>query len=335
MKKFIIIALLIFIPTIVFAFTYEWEIDFMEYANDAAAQLAYVTDGTYGIDVCGGGTASADTIYNATYSADKACDDLANTAWSTTDVAYPHWWKYDLGEGNEKTVNKYTIQARDTSGETAAKDFKLQGSNNDSDWTDLDIQTGETYTNGQKKTYTGLSEGVNTTAYRYYRFLGTSNNSGATPNYMQIAEYEMMELSLQSYSEDTIKEQGTYSLKVVAVITDSLNDTLTKTLTDYKDLSNCEGIEYDIYALRTGSNIKIGIHDSGGTTSEHTANVSSSNVNQTESWDISGIADANKDDIDSIIITIVNADAANTFYIDDMKAGITPAAGGGGYMVIF
>ena len=127
--------------------------------------------------------------------------------------------------------------------------------------------------------------------------------------------------NLQSYSESTIKTQGSYSLKGVAAITDSLNDTLTKSLTgaDKLDLTTSEGIEYDIYALRTGSNIKIGIHDSGGTTTEHTANVASSNTNQTESWDMSAVTDANKDDIDSIIITIMNADAANTFYLDDIK----------------
>ena len=37
-------------------------------------------------------------------------------------------------------------------------------------------------------------------------------------------------INLQSYSESTIKTQGSYSLKGVAVTTDSLNDTLTKTL---------------------------------------------------------------------------------------------------------
>ena len=136
---------------------------------------------------------------------------------------------------------------------------------------------------------------------------------------------------LRAYSESTIKTQGTYSLKGVAAITDSLNDTLTRTIADNLDLSNSEAIEYDIYALRTGSNIKIGIHDSGGTTTEHTANVASSNTNQTESWDISGVSDANKDDIDSIIVTISNADAANTFYLDDIKWGIDAVAGGGNW----
>ena len=41
---------------------------------------------------------------------------------------------------------------------------------------------------------------------------------------------------------------------------------------------------------------------------------------------MSAVTDANKDDIDSIIITIMNADAANTFYLDDIKWGVN--AGG-------
>ena len=158
---------------------------------------------------------------------------------------------------------------------------------------------------------------------------GENNAGGAGGSGIVIIRY-LGKPVLQSYSESTVIQQGSYSLKGVAAITDSLNDTLTKTLTgaDKLDLTDSEGIEYDIYALRTGSNIKIGIHDSGGTTSEHTANVATSNTNQTESWDISGVADANKDDIDSIIVTISNADAANTFYLDDIKWGIDAAGGG-------
>jgi hypothetical protein len=34
-------------------------------------------------------------------------------------------------------------------------------------------------------------------------------------------------------------------------------------------------------------------------------------------WDVSAVVDANKDVIDSVIITVVNADAANTFYLDN------------------
>ena len=42
------------------------------------------------------------------------------------------------------------------------------------------------------------------------------------------------------------------------------------------------------------------------------------------------MSDANKDDIDSIIVTIVNADAANMFYIDDLKEGLDAVTGGYG-----
>jgi len=128
-------------------------------------------------------------------------------------------------------------------------------------------------------------------------------------------EYEP---NLESYSEDTIKEQGTYSLKGVAVITDSLNDTLTRTVDPVVDLSGVNTLDFDIRASRTGSHIKIGIHDSGGITTETTPNITSANTWQNVDWDLSGVSDANKDAIDSIIVTITNADAANTFYIDNM-----------------
>jgi len=141
--------------------------------------------------------------------------------------------------------------------------------------------------------------------------------------------------ALQCYSESTIKQQGSYSLKGIAVITDSLNDTLTRTVNPTVDLTGKTSIKYDIYsASRTGSQIKIGIHDSGGTTTEHTANISSTGAWEEQTWDISAVTNANKDDIDSIIITIVNADAANTFYIDNMF-GQTPVTGGWKYGALY
>jgi len=48
--------------------------------------------------------------------------------------------------------------------------------------------------------------------------------------------------------------------------------------------------------------------------------ISSAGVWETKTWDISGIADGDKDDIDQIIIKIINADADNTFYVDNFFA---------------
>lgn len=129
-------------------------------------------------------------------------------------------------------------------------------------------------------------------------------------------------LDLQSYSEATIKTQGSYALKGVAT-TGALNKTLTRTIGSPIDLTGKTTIYFDIYAGRTGANIKIGIHDSGGTTTEKTYTVLAANTWETVTWDISAVSNANKDAIDSIIITIVNADAANTFYIDNMYAVLT------------
>jgi hypothetical protein len=123
---------------------------------------------------------------------------------------------------------------------------------------------------------------------------------------------------LQSYSESTIKTQGSYSLKAVAAATDSLNKTLTRTIVSPLDLSGINTISFDIRSSRTGSNIKVGIHDSGGTTTEITPSIISADSFQTVVWDVSSVSDANKDAIDSIIVTTVNADVANTFYIDNM-----------------
>ena len=124
--------------------------------------------------------------------------------------------------------------------------------------------------------------------------------------------------NLQSYSEATIKTQGTYALKGIAAITDSLNKILTRVVSPTIDLSGLSQIKFDIRSSRTGSNIKIGLHDSGGTTTEITPNILSANTFQEVIIPLQNVINANKDVIDSIIITILNADAANTFYIDNM-----------------
>ena len=131
------------------------------------------------------------------------------------------------------------------------------------------------------------------------------------------SNFNVLTYDLQCYSEDTIKQQGSYSLKAIAT-TDAVNDTLTKTLTDYLDYSIMDVLKFEIRASRTGSNIKVKIHDTGGTTSEHTINIASADTWQTESWDISGITGTDRDTIDKIIIEIIDASSDNTIYIDNL-----------------
>ena len=123
--------------------------------------------------------------------------------------------------------------------------------------------------------------------------------------------------NLECFSESTIKTQGSYSLKGIST-TGALNKTLIKTIGSPINLSGINQIKFDIRSSRTGANIKIGLHDSGGTTTEITSNIESANTWQEVKINLQNIINANKDAIDQIIITIVNADAANTFYIDNM-----------------
>ncbi|MFA5780525.1 MAG: glycine-rich domain-containing protein [Elusimicrobiota bacterium] len=133
--------------------------------------------------------------------------------------------------------------------------------------------------------------------------------------------------SLFDSSESSIKTQGSYALKSTTTITTSLNKTLTRTVSPTINLSDRTTIKFDIRSSRTGSNIKLGIHDSGGTTTEITPNITSADTYQTVTWDISAVSNANKDAIDRIIVTIVNADAANTFYIDNLfSPAVIPSA---------
>jgi len=124
---------------------------------------------------------------------------------------------------------------------------------------------------------------------------------------------------LIAYSEPSIISEGS-SLKAIAAQTTSLNKTLTRTIASPINLTGHAYIIGKIRASRTGSNIKIGFHDSGGTTTEITPNITTLDTWQTIQLDISAVSDANKDAIDQIVITVVNADAENTSYLDNFFA---------------
>jgi hypothetical protein len=124
--------------------------------------------------------------------------------------------------------------------------------------------------------------------------------------------------TLQSYSEATIKTQGSYALKVVAS-TEALNKTLTKTFSTNHNLTGVKNLRLDAYASRTGGQWKLGLHDTGGTTTEITPTIATANTWQTINFDLSAVIDANKDAIDTLTLTITNADSSNTIYIDDIE----------------
>lgn len=313
-------------------------LDLMEYVNDAAAQAAYVTNGA--------GTQEITT--NPSFEDWTGGDNVAPDGWT-----FGEWPPDGSAVAKESTIIKVgTFSAKPT---RVTEDCGLY--QDIAPTRGIEYWKGKTVTLGcwvyatvANRACININDGVTESTRIYHpgdstwRWLTVTHVVSATATGLRPFLYVINgdtsayfdgailiegnatgkdgELHhLQSYFEDTIKEQGSYSLKGMAAITDGLNKTLTRTVDPTIDLSGIDKIYLIIRASRTGSNIKIGIHDSGGTTTEITPNIASADAWQAVEWDISGVADGNKDAIDSIIITIVNADAYNMFYLDDIREG--------------
>ncbi len=128
---------------------------------------------------------------------------------------------------------------------------------------------------------------TNSTPYRYYAFKFATGWTGSS--YMGLTR---VELQISKYS-------------------------LIRTLWTTLDLTAKTVIDADIYASRTGSNITLGIDNSGLLTTT-TPNITNANQWQTAAWDISGVTNANKNSVNRLLITIADQTVTNTFYVDNM-----------------
>lgn len=161
----------------------------------------------YGQNILSGGTISADSGVASSdvpygYGWNMAGDGIEGSRWSSSGPM-PHWWKYDLGAGVTKVVRKIRLLGGNILGDGdlgAFKDFKLQGSNNDSTWDDIFSGTQANDFTWQEYTF------ANSTPYRYYRVYITSTYrlDAATA---VLAEVQMMEYNAAPVSID-IKEIG-------------------------------------------------------------------------------------------------------------------------------
>jgi len=290
-------------------------IDKFEYATDLAVQAAWVLNLS---NILTGGTISASSQYGSSYIPAYGGDNNLSTRWaSENNKIAGEWWQYDFGEGVAKIANKAGIYPS----LNAYKNFYIKGSNDGTDWTTL--YTGIT-ANSETWQYFSFD---NSTAYRYYRFYTINTYSGTATSFYEAQLY--FENSVIT-SESTIKYSGSYSMKLIAAQTTSLNKTVTRTCSPTLNFTDQDEIKFKIRSSRTGTNLKIGFHDSGGTTTESNIAISSADTFEEKTIDISAVANANKDAIDSLIITITNADAENTIYLDEMLGYVTDEGTGGG-----
>uniref|UniRef100_A0A6M3KG24 Putative lectin/glucanase superfamily protein n=2 Tax=viral metagenome TaxID=1070528 RepID=A0A6M3KG24_9ZZZZ len=231
-------------------------LDLFEYSSDANAQAAYVSDGVYTNDLCTGGTVLSGgdlTDQPASY----AFDDTFATSWYSsqlgTGISGVAYIGYDFGSGIAYAIKRFTTTSGDQTA-TQITSVILQYSDNGSSWTD--VQTFSIPTTLDTKTTQDVTETV--TAHRYWRLLANANLAAGEA--WRQREVEFMGISLQSYSESTIKTQGSYSLKAIAS-TSSLNKTLTRTVSPTIDLSSQTKWKFDMQSNRTGSNVKVGLRN--------------------------------------------------------------------------
>jgi len=140
------------------------------------------------------GTLSVDTEYGgAFYAKENAIDGIIALDagfWATASaVEPPHWLKYDLGVGVSKVVTLLRINEYGSdSGGTLLQDFKLQGSNDDSNWDDLLTSSGHAST-PDPLTPTNIWYEWNVpngTAYRYYRVYTFTARSGGLSGFREV-----------------------------------------------------------------------------------------------------------------------------------------------------
>lgn len=324
-------------------------IDLMEYSSDALAQAAFVSNATAFTsqyptlnDTYVKATTHLSTDYWQYYSTDSSkslTGDANLQQWLSTNAGGGTTnQRFHIDLGSEKVITRiYYQNSHHNGGYTTGgvENFTFWGSNTVGDFNDLVYINNGTWvplTIDQSTMDIHVSSNIsdpkyilvtNTTAYRYYA-IKCADNYG-NPDYMGFRRLELQSgPDLQVFSEATLKTEGSYALKGIFTTT-ALSKTLTRTVAVAStiDLSGKTLIKFNIRASRTGSNIKIGIHNIDGTTTEYTPNIAVADTYQTEVWDISAVANTAKNAIDKVIVTIMNADANNTFYIDNMYGEIS------------
>lgn len=203
------------------------DIDMMEYATDAAAQAAYATDGI---------PASTNKLLNIGIESESGVGTQVKTgpdASSTVNGVHDGSDYYARTNTGGAQASIYIVY-NPFSSTINATEIKIWGYNGS---TSGSILVEFYYASAWHTAYSGSPVGV---PYSPISSSGTWNNveqvritctgTGALASYAGLYEVEVHGYNyvLQSYSESTIKSQGSYSLKGVAAITDSLNKTLTK-----------------------------------------------------------------------------------------------------------
>lgn len=123
---------------------------------------------------------------------DMAADGLTSTKW--LDNSATSFLKYDFGVGVTKTVRRYRITSANDNEARDPKDWTLDGSNDNSNWTTVDTRAGEAFGNRLETREFKLNGTAG--AYRYYRLNITANSSSGATAVIQLAEFRVSEVDV-------------------------------------------------------------------------------------------------------------------------------------------
>jgi len=130
-----------------------------------------------------GGTATA-TV--APEGAGNAFDGNSFTMWFAGGSHGVGALQYDFGEGHTQVIKAYTLTSPNIKPERDPKDWQFEGSNDGTNWTTLDTQSGQTFPFRFYEMEYALASPV---SYRYFRLNVTANNGG---NDLHIADLKLL-----------------------------------------------------------------------------------------------------------------------------------------------
>lgn len=116
-------------------------------------------------------------------------------------------------------------------------------------------------------------------------------------------------------TSDSAISEGSYSLKVT-IPENSTGSTITHSTS--LNLSGLDEVKFYAKASETGSNLKLGLHNSTGTTTEANLDIATAENTEEIIIDISSVSDSDKNDIDSVIVTVTGT-SSNVLNLDDME----------------
>ena len=206
--------------------------------SPASSVLTVNTYSAYqSVNIALGKTASSDCIYNSAFAASNAVDGNINDyinirpMWLSSVTAAPHWVKVDLG--SSQRVKKFVIVHGPASGysghsDTYLRDYIIQGSNDNSVWSDLVTIIDNTATGT-------TTHDIQPVAYRYFRINITRASDVGFAGVCDFRIYSANELDSVhlNLTKDKICVGGTSNAIATGSLTDGTSADLTTAAISY------------------------------------------------------------------------------------------------------